>query len=283
MKPFIYALVDPIDVGHVRYVGMAFLHKHRPYQHAKDARRGSTKNVHLMNWIRKIQSEGREPAALILEEMSDSTSREFLGFVESCYIKSLREVGYNLTNVSSGGDGGSNGPHPPEIRAKISAATKAGQTPEARAKMSAAKKAYFQDPENRKKRSEQAKAASTAEVRAKIGAAGLGRRHSDETKARMSAAHIGLVRSEEHCANLSAAQTPESRAKASAWHKKRFEDPALKEKHSAALKQRWQDPEYREKVIASRVGLKRSEETKQRMREAWVVRRAKLAEQTDAR
>ena len=60
--------------------------------------------------------------------------------------------------------------------------------------------------------------------------------------------------------------SPEIRAKLSA--SSRMRDPVAQVVHSAAMKARWQDSAYRDKVIAARTGLKRSEVTRRRMREA---------------
>lgn len=143
--PFIYGLVDPLDVGHVRYVGMARVVASRPYDHAQYARENSKTNPHLMNWIRKLQSEGREYQHIVLEFLPNG-SRSLLGFVEKCYIKSLREIGHGLLNVTAGGEGGDTG-ITPEGRAILSAKAKGNQnflgrehTPETRAHLSAVQK-----------------------------------------------------------------------------------------------------------------------------------------------
>ena len=211
MKPFIYGLVDPADPRHVRYVGMSF-RAGRPLDHARNARKGSTSNPHLMNWIRKLQAEGREYAILVLKELPDGARRGFVGFVEKCYIKSLREIGHRLTNVTEGGDGGAGNVHPPEVRALISAAAKGrvvtddvrsrtratlmghAVSDETRARQSAAKRRYFENPENRLKRSESARAATTDETRAKISASGMGRVVSPETRAKISKTLSGTRR-----------------------------------------------------------------------------------------
>ena len=203
VKPFVYGLVDPLDAGHVRYVGMSF-RAGRPLDHARNAR-GKMRSSHLMNWIRKLQTEGREYIVLVLEELPLDSRREFVGFVEKCYIKSLREIGHKLTNVTEGGDGGAGNVHTPEVRAQISAAAKGrivtdevrartratlmghAVSDETRAKQSAAKSRYFENPENKLKRSESARAAVTDGTRALISASGKGRVVSPETRAKISA------------------------------------------------------------------------------------------------
>ena len=65
---------------------------------------------------------------MVLEQLPEGTDRHFLGFVESCYIKSLRSIGHRLVNTHEGGWGGSGGPHSAESIAKM----KAVWTPAAR-------------------------------------------------------------------------------------------------------------------------------------------------------
>lgn len=228
MNPFVYALVDPLEPKHVRYVGMASKHVVRPYDHAKEARRTKT-HSHKLHWIRSIQAEGRDPDVLILEELSDGTSPTFLGFVESCYIKSLREIGHQLTNVLDGGNGGSSGSkaligHPvsAETRKKLSDAQKGRKhSLEARAKLSAAML-------NRPPMSDATRAKLKNSLR--IAWQTRSKRSPDvETRAKLSAALKGRVRSEEHQAKLTAAAigrvfSDESRAKMSASHKARKKD-----------------------------------------------------------
>ena len=81
------------------------LRPRRPLAHAREARR-STKSTHKLNWIRALLADGREPSFIVLQGLVEGTSRGFLGFVESCYIKSLKEIGHKLTNGTDGGDGG---------------------------------------------------------------------------------------------------------------------------------------------------------------------------------
>lgn len=103
VRPFVYGLVDPAEPGHIRYVGMAF-NPGRPLAHSKEARTGR-RGTHKLNWIRSMHREGREPSYLVLEELSPGVSKKLLGFVESCYIRSLGEIGHRLTNSTAGGEG----------------------------------------------------------------------------------------------------------------------------------------------------------------------------------
>ena len=177
-RPFIYALFDPAEQGHMRYVGMAPSRAYRPYDHVKRAKKGID-DSHLMRWIKKIQAEGREPSVLILEELSEGTTRNFCGFVESCYIKSLREIGHKLTNENDGGWGGSNGPHSPETRVVM------------RERWT---------PERRVAQAERSRIQSTGVVR------------TEASRKKQSASSRGAVRSEE-------TKTSQSIARKAAWER----------------------------------------------------------------
>lgn len=252
-QPFVYGLFDPADVGHIRYVGMAPTTSKRPYQHASRARKDLTDDSHLLRWIRKIQTEGREPSVMILEQLFESTGRKFLGFVESCYVKSLRSIGHQLTNENDGGWGGSNGPHSEEVRAKM----RAGWTVDGRARVGAA-----------------AKARNTGAKYPYVGRITKGRQLSE--KNRFS---IGISRKrawdnatpEEratHAANISAGKTGQP------GHPQTNE---TREKISATLTGRVMSPEWCAKNAAAQTGKKQSDETRAKrsraLRAAWARRK----------
>ena len=184
-RPFVYGLVDPLEPKHVRYVGMTTVSARRPRQHADNARNGSMVNPHLSNWIRKIQAEGREPVVLILEELSEDTSKKFTGFVEACYIKSLREIGHNLTNIADGGEHGSSSPL---VQKKKSDSMKRyrKEHPEFGIALNAASKAHPWSEESRKRSSVSLKAAHAKRVAdGTFVPPALGYRATPETKARL--------------------------------------------------------------------------------------------------
>ena len=202
--PFVYGLVDPLDTRHVRYVGLA-MRRERPFIHARDARRSGTFATNKINWIRKIQAEGREPVALILEELPKDSSLTFVGFVESCYIKSLKEIGHRLTNLTDGGDGVVN--PSPEVREQMSRSAKARPafSLETRAKMSASKMGHVVTQAHREK------------LRKTL----TGQKHPAERVEKNRVSHLGQTQTAEHRAKNSAANrgrilTPETRAKMSA-------------------------------------------------------------------
>lgn len=83
----------------------------------------------------------------------------------------------------------------------------------------------------------------------------LGKKHSPETKAKMSAAHAGVKKSPDHAAKVG-------------------------ERHKG--KKVFHSEETRKKMSASRIGKTASDATREKMRAAWVIRRAAQHELGDA-
>lgn len=256
-QPFVYGLYDPAEAGHIRYVGMAPSRPNRPYQHATYARKATTDGSHLMRWIHKIQAEGREPSVMTLEQLPIGTSRSFLGFVESCYIKSLRKIGHRLTNANDGGWGGSNGPHSEESKSRM-------------------------------------KIGWTSEVRKRVGIASrkreLGKKASDETRKRQSAAHLGKALSEKaririgearkrawDGASEEARQQHSQKVSLAVQGHSHPQTEETRAKISVKLAGRTMSQEWREKNALAQRGKKASEETRVKMSEAhkaiWAARR----------
>jgi len=140
--------------------------------------------------------------------------------------------------------------HSVETRKNMSNAQKGKVlTPEHRAQMSAAHKGKPLSPEhNAKVVAANKSRVWSDDLRAKLSAARKGRIFSPETRAKLSAANKGKVFSAEHRAKLSMAQKnlpPRS-------------------------------AEYRLKMSIATKGKPKSAETRKRMVDAWVLRRAKL-------
>jgi hypothetical protein len=182
---------------------MAPAKANRPYRHAFEARRSSARVTHKINWIRKIQAEGREPAILILEELQPSTTREFVGFVEKCYIKSLREIGHRLTNSTDGGEGVLN----PSVENRAAKS--------ARSKGNKYALGYVQTEEQKKRRGRSiakywaehpGECVVSKERREKIAKTLTGYKHTPEACANMGASRIGSKRSDEAKKHMSDAQ-----------------------------------------------------------------------------
>lgn len=101
----VYALADPATLE-IRYVGKTTVSLHkRLLQHIERARTG-LKQRRLFSWLRSIQFA---PTAFALEvDPSD------LDAAEVRWIAELREAGFNLCNMTNGGDGGPGYRHTPE-------------------------------------------------------------------------------------------------------------------------------------------------------------------------
>lgn len=94
-KVFIYALVDPRD-GSVRYVGKTKSVKHRLKNH-KNENGCLRKN----RWIALLKSFGLVPEIIVLEEVFESVWQD----KEKWWIKHHKDLGCDLTNLTSGGEG----------------------------------------------------------------------------------------------------------------------------------------------------------------------------------
>lgn len=109
----------------------------------------------------------------------------------------------------------------------------------------------------------------TLETRAKISAAGKGRKHSEQTKLKIGAAHKGKTISDEHKARLSLLATG------------RKPSEETRKKLSARTGHKMSDSNKKKLLIANAgnknfSGHKHTEETKEKMRKAWDIRKAKL-------
>ena len=103
MNPFIYALVDPLEPDHIRYIGLA-TRTDRPYVHADEALRSDV-TTHKLTWIRKLLINKRMYSVNILEELLNNISREDLCNAEKRHIAEKKSLGHDLTNATDGGDG----------------------------------------------------------------------------------------------------------------------------------------------------------------------------------
>lgn len=188
-RHLVYCLIDP-STGECRYVGKSSRGLKRPREHFDAWSRNQP--THLGHWLHQLWVEDMKiPSVLVLKECeSDAESLAH----EIILIALFREAGFNLCNLTDGGEGisghrhtqesrdkmrinhkGPTGPLSPAHRAKIGLANKGRHnTPEVRARMSAIHKARC----------------SSAEVRAKMRASYKGPCGplSAEHRAKMSAA-----------------------------------------------------------------------------------------------
>lgn len=179
---FIYALNDPTrnHLGKTRYIGKSTDPYDRYEKHLKFNYREKT---HKANWIRSLLQIGQTPILEILDEVPEAEWQMW----EKEWIRLYRALGFRLTNISEGGDGGCP-KHSIETRAKLRAANSGknhpmfgkSPSPETRAKLRAANLGKSLSPETREKIS----AALSGEKSPMFG-----KTPSAETRARMRVAN----------------------------------------------------------------------------------------------
>lgn len=116
----------------------------------------------------------------------------------------------------------------------------------------------------------------SADVAARISAANKGRIKDAEWRSRLSASHTGKILSAEHKAKISAVQmgrkqSAETNAKRSVALKGKPIGPHSPERRAAIAAGMTEAGKIRSKL--SHLGVKRSDETKQKMREVWARRK----------
>ena len=96
---YIYLLSDPIS-GEARYVGKSIDPDYRLYEHI--IFRFKDKNLHKRHWINKLICCNLKPNLNIIERVDNIDNWENR---ERYWIKTLREAGCNMINISDGGFG----------------------------------------------------------------------------------------------------------------------------------------------------------------------------------
>lgn len=102
--PCIYALVDPLEPEHIRYIGKTRI-KRRPRSHEIEAKKCLWKDTYKLRWIRKLLLENRTYNVFFLEQFPEGTEDEILFSAEIRYIAEKKQLGHKLTNATDGGDG----------------------------------------------------------------------------------------------------------------------------------------------------------------------------------
>lgn len=156
----IYSLDCPIT-GEIKYIGKTIKSlNNRLSGHIVDSRRDRRK---VSNWIKSLMGKGLKPNICLIEET------ENWEFEEQFYISYFRFLGFNLKNLSSGGEVGSIGVKwSVEQRKKLSESLKGRIVSEAtRKKLSISKKGIKYGPMkeyHKKKISEANKGKKMAEI-----------------------------------------------------------------------------------------------------------------------
>lgn len=195
----VYALVSSEDQTLVRYIGRTKANSpdKRLNTHKRTAKSGGTYHVH--NWIRKVESSGDIVIAITLE---DDLSWGHSGEREIYWIAYYKNLGVDLTNMTSGGDGA---PDLSEESRQVMSLKRRGkghsQTEETRRKISNTRKERNIVPSDevreKYKNAKLGKSRSEA-TKAKISQSMTGKKKSDATKEKMSQWQVGRILSDTH-------------------------------------------------------------------------------------
>lgn len=94
---YIYALVDPFN-RKIRYIGRTNDPERRLKEHLGNYHR---KDSYCQRWIQSVLRQGKQPRLKVIEECNEDTWK-----VRECHwIAFYRAKGYQLTNITDGGDG----------------------------------------------------------------------------------------------------------------------------------------------------------------------------------
>ena len=254
---WIYTLSDPREPGVVRYVGFTTNVKLRRRSHLNDAKKGHTR-TRCGLWKQKLAKEGVLPVMAIVQE---GEGKDQWATAEQDWIEHYRDIfGSLLTNMTNGGEGHFGYIASEETRKKLaenarhrdhSNRAKPNLTDEDRQKMRERMMKLHSNPDIEAYRRERHRAAT------------VGIPRSEEAKAKSSATTKGVPMSEERRQRLiGQKRSEEARRNMSAAHKGK----PLSKEHVAA-------------AAAAHVGLKRTEESKEKTRQAILAWHAKRREE----
>lgn len=107
-----YTLSDPRTPDNIRYLGKTNQKLARRLdQHisaTKRANDGKGSKNHNINWISSLLKEGLKPVMIEIDSYEcDKNSKDWIIF-EKYWISQLRTWGFNITNLTDGGDGNQN-------------------------------------------------------------------------------------------------------------------------------------------------------------------------------
>lgn len=109
----IYSLSDP-DTGLVKYVGKSVRFKQRCFHHC-NLKLQQSKNTKLSNWLAKVLLSGKKPIINVIEICFEDWAER-----EKFWIAHYRLLGFNICNITDGGDGVSGRKMSESHRLKIS-------------------------------------------------------------------------------------------------------------------------------------------------------------------
>ena len=118
---YIYGFFDRNDI--VFYIGQTKNFRNRMYQHSAEVKRGN--KLFCYNKLRKeVHETGRSGIKTFMKVIEDNIPLESLDSREIFHISRLKKNGYNLTNLTGGGRGGT---HFPEYIFKQATSKRIGQ------------------------------------------------------------------------------------------------------------------------------------------------------------
>lgn len=94
----IYALTEPNDISKIRYIGKSDNPDRRFFEHLKD-----NSDTYKTKWIKSILKNNQKPNIIILD---NKIPINYWQSWEIYYIALYKELGFNLTNETDGGEGG---------------------------------------------------------------------------------------------------------------------------------------------------------------------------------
>lgn len=244
---YIYVLKHPVTLE-VRYVGKTVDLKKRLAGHLNE--KGCNRKC---RWVQAVLSEGLVPLMEVLEIVSEDTWQER----EISWIKYYRGMNVELCNLTDGGEG------------------LHGCTEETRAKMSVLQKDRWQNEEYRDKILTEARALN-------LSRALRGKPKSEEHVAKLWQNQPGRIFTEEHKAKMREAhcgRVYKKRGPLTEEHKEKLRESSRGNRSRTGMK----NSEEMNRNIGNGVrGIKRSDETKERMRQArikyWQERKEKETE-----
>jgi group I intron endonuclease len=107
-ETYIYKISD--ELGNTRYIGKSNNPRRRLYQHIKDK-----SNLHKFNWLNSIIKRGNKPIIEVIEKVSMDTWKER----EIYWISKFKDDGFDLLNMTIGGDGAEGMIHSEESKQRM--------------------------------------------------------------------------------------------------------------------------------------------------------------------
>lgn len=178
MKIYIYTLSDPIT-NEVRYVGKTNNLKTRFYNHLK-----AKKKSYLSSWIINLKNKNLRP----IIEVVDECELNDWNFFEKYWISQFKTWGFNLTNLTEGGEGTYGYSHTDISKEKMSNTRKGKSTTWSIGRIPWNKDRVYSEEERKKMSEEQ-----------------MDKKHSDATKKKFSELRLGVPHNEEWNKNISKA------------------------------------------------------------------------------